>query len=124
LGLTDLGAMTDQQLPIKALRFDGALPTLASTRTGSFPLVKTLAFAFAEKRLPDSARAFLEFVRSPEGERSLRARGCLQATEGSPMSAGVGAGRDDGGSSERTPPGKLAGGGAFRTQVTPTYARQ
>ncbi len=99
LGFTDLGAMADQQLPIKALRFDGVLPSLASIRTGSYLLVKTLAFAFVEKKLPGNAVAFLEFVRSPDGEKILRGKGCLPATDGSPLPAGVGPGRDAGGSS-------------------------
>ena len=100
LGVTDLGAMADQHVLIKPLRFDGVPPTLASIRAGSYPLVKTLAFAFVEKRLPENAVAFLEFVRSPEGEKILRSRGCLPATEDSPMPAGAGPGRDLGGSPE------------------------
>jgi phosphate transport system substrate-binding protein len=92
LGFTDLGTLLDLQLPIKVLRFNGALPTLANIRSGAYSLVKTLAFAFVEERLPDSAIAFLKFVRSKDGEKILRARGCLPATEGRPSPAGMGRG--------------------------------
>jgi phosphate transport system substrate-binding protein len=100
LGFTDLGAMADRHLPIKALRFNGVLPTLASVRAGSYPLVTTLAFAFVERGLPDEAAAFLEFVRSPDGEKILLARGCLPATDGSPIRVGAGSGPDAGGTSK------------------------
>ncbi|MDD1748913.1 MAG: substrate-binding domain-containing protein, partial [Methanothrix sp.] len=90
LGLTDLGAMADQHLPIKPLRFEGVLPTLANLRTGSYPLLKTLAFAFVEKRLPEAAAAFLEFVQSPAGVKVLQAMGCLPAAEGDSMLVGAG----------------------------------
>lgn len=77
LGLTDLGTMTLERLPIKVLAVDGAAPTLENITSGRYPLVKTLAFVWRDEALPDSARAFVEFVQSEEGAGLLRAHGYL-----------------------------------------------
>lgn len=39
----------------------------------------TLSFAFIREKLPEPARAFIEFVRSSEGARILRAFGFAPA---------------------------------------------
>ena len=77
LGLSDMGAITAERLPIKVLRVNGVPPTPKNVRSGRYPLVKTLAFVFLQENLPAGARAFLEFVRSREGRKILEANGYL-----------------------------------------------
>ena len=73
IGLSDMGAITAERLPIKVLRIDGVLPTPENVLSGRYPLVKALAFAFLKDKLPAGAKAFLDFVRSKDGEKILRA---------------------------------------------------
>lgn len=77
IGLADLGAITSGRLPVKALKVNGLPPTPDTVLEGRYPLVKTLAFVYRSDRLPAEARAFLEFVRSREGEKILKANGYL-----------------------------------------------
>jgi phosphate transport system substrate-binding protein len=77
LGLSDLGAITAEQLPIKALTVNGVPPTPDHVRSGHYPLVKTLSFVFIPDKLPKEARAFLDFVHSPEAAQLLAAHGYL-----------------------------------------------
>lgn len=77
IGLTDMGAITAERLPIKALRVNGALPTPEAVRSGRYSPVKTLGFVFRKDTLPAGAEVFLDFVRSKEGERVLMANGYL-----------------------------------------------
>lgn len=73
IGFTNLGVITVERLPIKALKVNGVAPTSENIRRGRYPLVKPLAFVFVEAKLPAGARLFLEFARSREGEKVLRA---------------------------------------------------
>ncbi|MFQ5899890.1 MAG: substrate-binding domain-containing protein [Candidatus Methylomirabilia bacterium] len=75
IGLSDLGTIRTERLPIKILKVNGVLPTPESVRSGKYPFVRTLAFVFLKDRVPDEARAFLDFVRSAEGEKILIANG-------------------------------------------------
>ena len=77
LGLTDLGTVTIERLPIKPVPIDGIAPTPDNLANGRYPFTMTLGFVWREDMLPDSARAFLEFVRSDEGARILRSHGYL-----------------------------------------------
>lgn len=79
IGLSDMGAIAAERLPIKVLKVNGVLPTPENVLHGRYPLVKTLAFAFPKDKLPPGGKAFLDFVRSREGERVLRANGYLPA---------------------------------------------
>ena len=75
LGFTDLGTLTTERLPVKALTFNGVPPTVDAVARGSYPLVKTLAFVFRPERLTAEIRELLSFVRSPSGARLLREHG-------------------------------------------------
>jgi phosphate transport system substrate-binding protein len=77
IGLTDLGSITVERQPIKALRVNGVAPTPENVASGAYPLVKTLACVFRRETLSADARAFLEFVRSRDAEKILRANGYL-----------------------------------------------
>lgn len=79
IGLSDLGAIIVEKLPIKALSVNGVPPTPENVRLGRYPLVKTLSFVFFESALPAGAKAFLEFVRSRQGQKILREKGYLPA---------------------------------------------
>ena len=82
LALTDLGILRGQHLPVEVLRFNGVLPTPTSIRSGLYPLVKTLAFAFMREKLSLAAVAFLEFAQSKVGEKILRANGYHPVAQG------------------------------------------
>ncbi|MBI4590699.1 MAG: substrate-binding domain-containing protein [Candidatus Rokubacteria bacterium] len=79
IGFSDMGTITAERLPIKVLKMNGVLPTPENVLSGRFPLVKRLAFVFLKDKLPDGAKAFLDFVRSSEGGKVLRASGYLPA---------------------------------------------
>lgn len=66
IGLSDMGALTVERLPIKPLKINGIPPATADVRSAKYPLVRTLVF-----------EAFLHFVRSSDGERILTANGYL-----------------------------------------------
>ena len=77
IGLSEMGMIAIEQLPIKALSFNGVSPTPENIKNGSYPLVKTLSFVFLKENLPGVARTFLDFVQSKKGEEILRANGYL-----------------------------------------------
>jgi phosphate transport system substrate-binding protein len=77
LGLSDLGTITIERLPIRALSIDGIAPTLENITNGRYPFVKTLGLVWHEDTLPDSARAFVEFVQSDDGTEILTSHGYL-----------------------------------------------
>jgi phosphate transport system substrate-binding protein len=77
LGLTDLGTIRAEGVPVKPLAFNGVRPTPEEVQRGRYPLVRTLAFVVRKEQLPAEAAAFLAFVRSREGEKILRANGYI-----------------------------------------------
>jgi phosphate transport system substrate-binding protein len=77
VGLSDLGTVTLERLPIKVLSIDGVPPTLENISSGRYPFTKTLGFVWREDTLRDSARAFLEFVQSDEAAQMLTSSGYL-----------------------------------------------
>jgi phosphate transport system substrate-binding protein len=77
VGFSDLGEIPLERLSIKPLAFDGVPPTAEQALKGRYPLVKTLAFVFKKDTLGPEARAFVDFVRSPEGHRILASLGYL-----------------------------------------------
>jgi len=81
VGLSDLGAITVERLPIKPLKVNGIAPTLENLQTGQYPLVKTLFFVLPPTELPTDAQAFIDFVGSNEGAKILRANGYLPLSQ-------------------------------------------
>jgi phosphate transport system substrate-binding protein len=75
LGLSDLGTLIIERLPIRALAIDGVAPTPQNLVSGRYPLTMTLGFVWREDTLPASARTFFEFVQSEEGAGILRSYG-------------------------------------------------
>jgi phosphate transport system substrate-binding protein len=77
IGFSDLGAITAQRLSIKVLSLDGVYPLPQHVLSARYPLVKVLAFVYRNEALPVGARVFMDFVKSKEGTRILRANGYL-----------------------------------------------
>lgn len=77
VGLSDLGTVTIERLPIRALSIDGVAPTLENIANGRYPFSKTLAFVWRRGTLPDAARAFVEFAHSEGAGRILTSHGYL-----------------------------------------------
>lgn len=75
IGLSDMGAIVAEKLPIKALKLNGVAPTAENLLNGKYPLVKTLYFVVPEGKLPADAKAFIDFVSSSKGEKLLKANG-------------------------------------------------
>jgi phosphate transport system substrate-binding protein len=79
IGLSDLGTITLERLPLKILSIDGIAPTLENIARGRYPFTKTLGFVWREGALPDSVRSFIDFVQSAEGAMILTSSGYLPA---------------------------------------------
>lgn len=77
LGLSDLGTITIERLPIRTLSINGVAPTLGNVASGRYPFSKTLGLVWREETLPDSARAFVQFVHSDAGADILTSHGYL-----------------------------------------------
>ncbi len=75
LGLSDLGIITIERLPVKILTLDGVSPSLSALASGQYRLARTLGFVFRPGALPAPARAFLHFLDSDEAARLLTAHG-------------------------------------------------
>jgi phosphate transport system substrate-binding protein len=77
IGVSDLGMISTEQLSIKVLELNGLLPSPENLLNGSYPLGRVLSFIYRERSLPESAKAFLDFVRSDEGRNILISNGYL-----------------------------------------------
>lgn len=77
LGLSDLGTILIERLPIKALSIDGVAPTLENVASGRYPFTKILALVWREDAASPSVRAFVEFVESAEAAAILTSHGYL-----------------------------------------------
>lgn len=79
LGLSDLGTILIERLPIKALLIDGVAPSLENVASGRYPFIKTLGLVWRENAVPPSVRAFVEFVESAEAAGILTSHGYVPA---------------------------------------------
>ena len=77
IGMSDLGAIKSEHLSIKTLKVNGNSPTAENVLKGRYVLVKTLRFVFKKDKLPPEAKAFMDFVRSKQGQRTLKQNGYL-----------------------------------------------
>ncbi|WP_422891087.1 PstS family phosphate ABC transporter substrate-binding protein [Nannocystis pusilla] len=80
VGLLDVGAISLQRLPLRALELDGYGPSEASVQSGRYPFSKDLAFAALEA--PSGLAAeFIRFAHSDEGRALMKAHGYIPLPE-------------------------------------------
>ncbi|MDK9707262.1 MAG: substrate-binding domain-containing protein [Desulforhopalus sp.] len=77
LGVTDLGMISAEQLPVKVLKLNGIAPDPENLRNGSYPLSRQLSFIYNRDNLPEEAKNFMRFVFSDAGRTILQAHGYL-----------------------------------------------
>lgn len=79
LGLADIGTITAEKKlsSLKILKFNGIAPTTANISNGKYPLVKNLYFVFDRDKLSPHAQEFINFVKSSQGEKILKANSYL-----------------------------------------------
>ncbi|MCK7580384.1 MAG: hypothetical protein MZV65_35220 [Chromatiales bacterium] len=76
LNKSALGACTSK---IVYLALDGVEPTAENVEQGRYPLWLEFGLIYKPDALTPAGKAFLEFVRSPAGDRILREHGVLPA---------------------------------------------
>ncbi len=77
LGLTDVGAIVSERLPIKTLKVNGTAPTAVNVYNGRYTLVRILAFVYRKRDLLPAVQAFIDFALSPAGVAVIRESGYL-----------------------------------------------
>lgn len=75
IGFTDLGMIATEKLAVKPLRLDGVMPSSQTLEDGSYTLSRPLFILYNEKTVPESGKAFLDFIRSKKGKEILKANG-------------------------------------------------
>lgn len=82
IGVSDLGSIVTEKLPIKILNVAGVAPTTENIKNGKYVLFKTLYFVLPEKgKINPEVRAYIDFVLSDRGKKILRANGYLPIEE-------------------------------------------
>lgn len=79
IGISDYGTIVSEHLPIKMLKINGTAPTAENVLNGRYTLFKTLYFVFKKDNIQSEAKAFLDFVRSKDGQKLLKKNGYLLA---------------------------------------------
>lgn len=80
VGLLDVGAISLQRLPLRALELDGYAPSEASVQSRRYPFAKDLAFVAMEA--PTGLAAdFIRFVHSEEGRALMKVHGYVPLPE-------------------------------------------
>lgn len=77
VGLSDVGSITANHLPIKILKLNGFFPSPENVLNGRYPLVKTLSFVYVKSKVSRGAKIFMDFAQSKGGIRILRENGYL-----------------------------------------------
>lgn len=75
LGPSTLAQLRTEPLGLRALRWEGAEPTVANMTSGSYPLWKPL-YLVLPPALSPAARELLAFLGSPRGRKLLEESGC------------------------------------------------
>jgi len=82
LGFLNQSALRACKTKIVFLTLDGAAPTADNVDNGSYPIWIEFGLIHRAGALSPAAKAFLDFIRSPEGLRVLRGNGVLPAAAG------------------------------------------
>ncbi len=69
VGIATLSAETLKHPGVRFLAIDGIEPTRENLQAGSYPMRRPLYVVYRREHLKPATAAFLEFVRSPEGQR-------------------------------------------------------
>jgi phosphate transport system substrate-binding protein len=77
---TTLTQLKTEHRNLRVVPLDGVEPTLANFESGAYPFAKKLHFILRPNSASDAQR-FVDFLRSPEGEKALRETGTLQGTD-------------------------------------------
>jgi phosphate transport system substrate-binding protein len=75
IGLFDQGLATIQKLPLALLEYEGQRPSEQNVKSGSYPILKDLAFVIPTDDHDPLAYEFIAFVFSPEGQKVIRESG-------------------------------------------------
>lgn len=73
IGITDLGMISTEQLPVRVLKLNGVAADPENLRNGTYPLSRQLSFIYNKENLPEEARSFMHFVFSDAGRMILQA---------------------------------------------------
>lgn len=79
LGILNKSALGACSTKIVYLAFDGVEPTSENVEKGNYPLWLEIGLIYKPDALTPAAKAFLDFIQSPAGERILREHGVLPA---------------------------------------------
>ena len=71
IGMATLSTDTLADPSVRFLAIDGIEPTMDSLRQGAYPIRRPLYLTYRATGLKAAVEAFLEFVRSPEGQRII-----------------------------------------------------
>jgi phosphate transport system substrate-binding protein len=74
IGIASAGSRTASDSRVKVIKVDGVAPTQENITSGSYKIVRPLAVIYSNSaELAPAIRAFFEFVKSPEGQRTAAA---------------------------------------------------
>jgi phosphate transport system substrate-binding protein len=77
IGFITLSTINESGSPIPHLSIDGIAPTKENVVAGRYPLVTEYALVYREGTLPPEAGAFIDFLFSGEGRKSLSGHGLV-----------------------------------------------
>nr|WP_170111214.1 phosphate ABC transporter substrate-binding protein [Photobacterium sanctipauli] len=78
IGYISLGSIDDS---VKALSFEGVPPTLANLESGDYKISRPFLMLYKEKKVKDSAKAFVDYVTSTPGQTIIEQRGYIPAAQ-------------------------------------------
>ena len=71
VSMVTITAATLAETRVRGLAIEGIAPTRENISSGRYPVVRPLFLVYNEKTLKPAIAAFLEFVRSPDGQRVI-----------------------------------------------------
>ncbi len=74
IGYVSLGSLSDT---VKAVSIDGVVPSVETVKDGSYKLQRPFKIAYIDGTLSDTAKDFLSFIMSTEGEKIIGEEGYI-----------------------------------------------
>lgn len=87
IGYISLGSLSDE---VKAIKVDGAEPTVDNVKSGTYKVSRPFNVAYAEGSLSDVAQDFMNYVMSAEGQAIIEEEGYISVAEGAESYTGSG----------------------------------